>query len=96
MNTGWEAHGQQTARWVVAWNAYHLVQSNNSIELIMTPDPKRAGPITVKAYPRRTYKLYPNYDHITFGVDWQASDEEVAEAFIAVVRRLVQEHPEGS
>lgn len=96
IRTDWESHSHQNARWVYAWNAYHLVDSDNSIELIMSPDPMRAGPITVKAYPGRTYKLYPEYDHITFGVDWQASDEEVAEAFTAVLRRLVAQHPRGS
>jgi PD-(D/E)XK nuclease superfamily len=93
----WEAHGGSNNKgWVTAWNAYHLVESDNSIELIMTPDPRRAGPITAKAYPGRTYKYYPDFDHITFGVDWHASDEEVAEAFIVVVRRLLQEHPARS
>ncbi len=96
IQTDWESHSHQNARWVYAWNAYHLLDSDNSVELILTPDPKRAGPITVKAYPGRTYKLYPEFDHVTFEVDWGASDEEVAEAFSAVVRRLVAEHPTGS
>lgn len=96
VETGWEAHGESTQRWVYAWNAYHLVDSDNSIELIMTPDPSRAGPITVKAYPGRTYKNYPDFDHITFGVNWQSSDEEVADAFLGVLARLLQGHPRGS
>lgn len=76
-----------------AWNAYHLVESNNSIELIMSESPKKAGPITVKAYPGRAYQVYPSFDHITFGVDWHSSDEEIAHAFVLIVDRLTQQHP---
>lgn len=97
VETDWEAHAAGNNKgWAYAWNAYHLVESDKSIELIMTLDPRRAGPITVKAYPERTYRLYPDFDHISFGVNWDASDEEVAEAFIVVLRRLMQEHPAGS
>lgn len=96
VETGWEAHGENNQRWVYAWNAYQLGDSGNSIELIMTPDPGLPGPITVKAYPGRTNRPYPDFDHITFGVDWQSSDEEVADAFLGVLARLLQDHPRGS
>ncbi len=61
----WEAHSGHVGKdkWVRAWNAYHLVDSDNSVELIMTPDPRQASPITFKAYPGRSYKYYDDYDH---------------------------------
>lgn len=97
VETDWEAHAAGNNKgWAYAWNAYHLVESKNSIELIMTPDPRRASPITAKAYPGREYEIYRDFDHIPFGVEWHASDEEVAEGFIVVVRKLIQEDPARS
>lgn len=96
LRTGWESTSSVPGRWATAWNAYHLIDSNNSVELILTPDPNRAGPITAKAYPGRTYKLYPGLDHVLIGVQWGDPDEDVADAFIAFAQRVVKAHPFGA
>jgi hypothetical protein len=94
--TGWEAHGHQSGRWTYAWNAYNLTESNHSVELILTPDPTRTGPITAKAYPGRDYKIYPNFDHIPIGVDWSSPNEDIADSFIGFALQVIKEHPHAS
>jgi hypothetical protein len=89
----WESHSYNTNTWTYAWNAYRLSESDNSVELVLSPDPQYAGPITAKAYPGRSYRLYPDLDHITLGVDWSSADEQIADAFVAYALRVAREHP---
>jgi hypothetical protein len=96
LEKNWESHSYNTNTWTYAWNAYRLTESDNSVELILSPDPKYAGAITAKAYPGRSYKLYPGLDHVTLGVDWINTDEEIADAFVALTIRVASEHPQGS
>lgn len=92
IDSQWQGH--YSSRWAYTWNAYHLMESNNTVELILTPDPKLSGPILAKAYSgRRIVKLYPEFDHIPIGVRWAAPDEDVAEAFVEFALQVVEAHP---
>jgi hypothetical protein len=93
--SGWEAHGHQSGHWAYAWNAYELIESANSVELILSPDPLYAGPITAKAYPGRTYKYFPESGHISIGVSWASPDEDVADAFVSFALGVAAAHPTG-
>lgn len=87
--SGWEAQGHNTDRWVYTWNAYLLSSVNASIELNMSADPARPELITVKAYPGRSYKYFPGWEERPLGVGWEASDQEIADAFLAAVQELI-------
>jgi hypothetical protein len=94
--TGWEAHGHQSGHWTYAWNAYHLTDSDNSVELILSPDPKYPGSIIAKAYPGRSYKEYAGANHVSIGVGWASPDEDIADAFVSFVLGVVAAHPAGA
>lgn len=95
LETSWESHSGNIgkSKWVYAWNAYHLVDSDTSVELIMTPDPSIPAPITFKAYPGRSYAYYEDFKHIPIGVGWEAADAAIADAFLRTVGELLRRHP---
>lgn len=84
-NTTWEAHGG-TRTGADYWNAYCFTPYDWSVELKLTTLPDRPGPIYVFDYQGRTYKPVRVE---SLGVEWSASDEEIADAFVARVRQIL-------
>ena len=92
LQTGWEAHGASSERWPLAWNAYQFAETDISVELLMSQNPRFDEPIFIKAYPGRTYKLFPDLDNVPLGTDWSSTDEEIADAFVARVLDVLKSH----
>lgn len=85
LKTTWEAHGG--SKGVDYWNAYCFTPQNWSIELKMSTLPDLPGPIYVFDYQGRTYKP-ARVENL--GVEWSASDEEIADAFVARVHKILE------
>lgn len=84
----WQPNGAQAGAWV----GFRL-GGGNAIELVMRWTQKYGVKLEVKAYPDRPQALYADFDHLPLGLGWWASDDEVAEAFLAMVARLREAHP---
>lgn len=65
------------------------------IELVLRWNDGTGMSLAVKAYPKNGQpgRLYPDFDHIPLGVGWDASDDDVVEAFLVHVERLQAAHP---
>lgn len=92
VHTSWEAHGANSGRWPLCYNAYLFSASNVGVELLMSQDPNREEPIFIKAYPGRSYKLYPDADNVPLGVNWAATDEEIADTFVMRAQEIIAKH----
>ncbi|WP_062518494.1 PD-(D/E)XK nuclease family protein [Demequina gelatinilytica] len=90
---GWESHSGSNTE---AWNAYLFTEIDWTIELKFTTDPARPA-IYVYDYEGRTYK---NETTTTLGLEWTASDEEIANAFIvratAIIDRVRAERADAA
>lgn len=84
----WQPHGAQAGAWV----GFRLV-GGNAIELVMRWTQKYGVKLEAKAYPERPQDLYADFDHLPLGLGWSASDDEVAEAFLALAEELQEAHP---
>lgn len=84
----WQPRGVQAGAWV----GFRLA-GGNTIELVMRWTQKHGVKLEIKAYPERPRELYPDFDHLPTGLGWSAADDEVAEAFLAMVERLQEAHP---
>lgn len=85
-----------TKRWVyvpkeaaAAWVALEL-DGRPCIELVLKPGQVELVDLQVKAYPSygKSASCLPGFDHIPLGVDWSASDEQIADAFLGHVDSL--------
>jgi hypothetical protein len=85
LTTTWEAHGGAAAG-PDYWNAYCFSPQDWSIELKLSTSPELPSVIYVLDYKGRTYK--PKRIE-SLDVDWSASDEEVADAFVGRVLRIL-------
>ncbi len=72
---GWEAHGGSKSE---AWNAYHFPDADWAVELKLSVDPTKPA-IFVYDYMGRTYQ---NSTIEPLRLDWSATDDEVATAFV--------------
>ncbi len=82
LTPSWEAHGGWRAE---AWNAYQFPDVDWSVELKLTTDPAKPA-LFVYDYQGRTYSQ-PTTQPL--GLEWAASDEEVADAFVASVVEIL-------
>jgi cobalamin biosynthesis Mg chelatase CobN len=90
--TTWEAHGgAPSGVGVDFWNAYCFAPENWSVELKFSTVPDRAS-MYVFDYEGRTYK--PHREK-ALGLEWTASDEEIADAFIDRVKLILDEARNG-
>lgn len=80
----WEAHG---GTGVDYWNAYCFSPQNWSIELKLSTLPEHPSVIYVLDYKGRTYK--PKRIE-SLDIEWGASDEEIADAFVARALRILE------
>ena len=92
LETTWEAHGgAPDGVGVDFWNAYCFAPENWSVELKFSTLPERAS-IYVFDYQGRTYKP-PRMEPL--GLEWTASDEEIADAFINRVKLILEQVRNG-
>lgn len=85
----WESHGGSG---VETWNAYHFPTPDWSVELKFSSDPARPS-VFVYDYRGRTYKqsaIEP------LGLDWIASDEEIADAFVDRLNQILTQVVSGT
>ncbi len=87
--------GRNEGRVTVGYIRCPLVDGN-VVELVLGSVPGHAARgLVLKAYPLRgsAEKPYADFDHVSFGVPWTASDAEIAEAFARAVGRVQASHP---
>lgn len=92
MDHGW---GRADGRVTIAYVAFQLVDLN-CIELMLGNHPQATWKgFAVKGYRDRNRPdaLYDDFHHVPLDVAWMSSDEEVIDAFIATVERLMLAHP---
>ncbi|MGF3054666.1 PD-(D/E)XK nuclease family protein [Microbacterium sp. YY-03] len=85
----WEAHGGANDE---TWNAYHFPTADWSIELKFSLRPSMPA---VFVYDRAG-NTYTNTTSQDLGLDWLASDEELAEAFVTRVQAILTDALHGS
>jgi hypothetical protein len=92
LDHGW---GRADGRVTIAYVAFQLVDLN-CIELMIGNHPQATWKgLAVKGYGdrRRAGDLYGDFNHVPLGVPWASSDDELVEAFVAEVGRLMLAHP---
>ena len=89
LEVGWEAHGGYDTE---VWNAYYFPIADWSVELKLSTDPARPS-IFVFDYAGRTYK---SKTVEALGLDWNANDQEVSDAFIQRVKRILEQAKSGT
>ncbi|GAA1970979.1 hypothetical protein GCM10009776_37460 [Microbacterium deminutum] len=82
LEVGWEAHGGYDTD---VWNAYYFPVADWSIELKLSTNPAQPS-IFVYDYVGRTYT---DATVEPLGLEWGVPDQEVAEAFVDRVRRVL-------
>lgn len=85
LTTTWEAHGGAAAV-PDYWNAYTFAPQDWSVELKMSTSPDRPAVLYALDYQGRTYKPARTE---SLDVDWSASDEELADAFVSRVLQIL-------
>lgn len=91
LKVSWESHGNDP-RGTECWNAYCFSPEDWSIELKLTSVPTLPA-IFVFDYRGRTYKdarIEP------LGLEWTATDEQIAETFVARVKSILEEVRTGT
>lgn len=91
LEVSWEAHGNDP-RGTDCWNAYCFSPEDWSVELKLTSDPERPA-VYVFDYRGRTYK---DAKVEPLGLDWTATDEQIADAFIERVQFILEEVRRGA
>ena len=89
LEVGWEAHGGYDTE---VWYAYYFPIADWSVELKLSTDPARPS-IFVFDYAGRTYK---SKTVEALGLDWNANDQEVSDAFIQRVKRILEQAKSGT
>lgn len=89
LEVGWQAHSGNGEEF---WNAYHFKEAEWTIELKLTTNPKLPS-IFVYDYPGRTYK---NETREGLGLEWSATDHEVADAFVERARSITEQAKHGT
>lgn len=87
--TEWESHGGIREE---TWNAYYFPDADWTVELKFSADPEHPA---IYVYDRRG-KTYKDSTSEPLGLPWIASDEQITEAFVAQVLRILQHAKDGN
>lgn len=90
LKVGWENHSGSSPGLEV-WNAYHFPAPDWSVELKFSADPKTPD-IFVYDYQGRTYRQATIEG---LGLQWTASDDEIADTFVERTKMILEEAAGG-
>ncbi|MTH68580.1 hypothetical protein GJ743_09390 [Agromyces bracchium] len=87
--TGWESHGGSREE---TWNAYYFPAADWSVELKLSAQPSRPA---IFIYDRRG-QTYKDSTIESLGLYWTATDEEIAETFVARTKQILDDVRTGN